>query len=98
MKINLEHYITRNFGITCVDFQASGVIPVGHNSAGPKMDILVPHEERQTGYLAETAEDFAQKMEKIFALKPHERIKIQAWVFQKRGLPHESSIENFKFY
>lgn len=47
------------------------------------MDILVPHEERPTGFLAETAEDFAQKIEKIFALKPQERIELQAWVYQK---------------
>lgn len=54
------------------------------------MDILVPHEERPTGFLAETAEDFAQKIEKIFALKPQERIELQAWVYQKRGLWRET--------
>ena len=61
-----------------MDFQASGVIPVGHNSAGPKMDILVPHEDNPTGFLAETPEDFATEMEKILNLPSKERVKIQA--------------------
>ncbi|PRP76904.1 asparagine-linked glycosylation protein 11-like [Planoprotostelium fungivorum] len=42
--------------------QAAGVIAVAHNSAGPKMDILIPYEEMQAGYLATTAEEYADKI------------------------------------
>ena len=30
-----------HFGIGVVEYMAAGVIPVAHNSAGPKMDIVV---------------------------------------------------------
>ena len=42
------------------------------------MDILVPHEDNPTGFLAETPEDFATEMEKILNLPSKERVKIQA--------------------
>ncbi|OMJ08270.1 GDP-Man:Man(3)GlcNAc(2)-PP-Dol alpha-1,2-mannosyltransferase, partial [Smittium culicis] len=31
-----------HFGINIVEFMASGAIPIGHKSAGPMMDIIVP--------------------------------------------------------
>lgn len=66
-----------HFGITCVDFQASGVIPVGHNSAGPKMDIILSHKGQPTGFLAETAEEFASQMREVLELSTTARADIQ---------------------
>ncbi len=37
INIRNEH-----FGIGVVEMQASGAIPIAHNSAGPRMDIIVP--------------------------------------------------------
>ncbi|PVU88717.1 hypothetical protein BB561_005730 [Smittium simulii] len=31
-----------HFGINIVEFMAAGLVPISHNSAGPKMDIVVP--------------------------------------------------------
>ena len=66
-----------HFGITCVDFQASGTIPVGHNSAGPKMDIIVDFDGKPTGFLAENEVDFAEKLQEILELAPEKRLKMQ---------------------
>lgn len=44
--------------------QAAGVIPVAHNSAGPKEDIVRP---ARTGFLATTAEEYADYIHKILA-------------------------------
>eukprot|EP01027_Heterolobosea_sp_BB2_P008481 GEZU01012584.1.p2 GENE.GEZU01012584.1~~GEZU01012584.1.p2 ORF type:complete len:101 (-),score=27.46 GEZU01012584.1:161-463(-) len=54
-----------HFGISVVEFMAAGVITLAHNSAGPKMDIVVPFEGKQTGYLAETEEEYANFMHSI---------------------------------
>jgi alpha-1,2-mannosyltransferase len=62
----------------CVDTKkASGVIPIAHNSGGPKMDIIVPRNNRLTGYLARTAEEYANCVEEIFQKNPKERSEIQ---------------------
>lgn len=66
-----------HFGITCVDFQASGTIAVGHDSAGPKEDIFVDYKGGPTGFLATDAKSFADSMEKILLLPSEKKIKIQ---------------------
>jgi hypothetical protein len=42
--------------------QAAGVIPVAHDSAGPKMDIVTPFHGESTGFLAESSEQFADRL------------------------------------
>lgn len=66
-----------HFGITCVDFQASGTIAVGHDSAGPKEDIFVEYRNNLTGFLATDAEGFANAIETILTMDHYERNKIQ---------------------
>ena len=66
-----------HFGITCVDFQASGTIAVGHDSAGPKEDIFVDYDGAATGFLATDAQSFADCMEKILLLSSEKRLSIQ---------------------
>jgi alpha-1,2-mannosyltransferase len=48
-----------HFGIGIVEFMAAGVIPVAHNSGGPKSDIIIPE---RTGFLASTAEEYADAL------------------------------------
>jgi alpha-1,2-mannosyltransferase len=66
-----------HFGIGIVEFMASGVIPIAHNSGGPQRDIVVPRDNRPTGYLAKTADEYANCMEEIFQKTPNERSEIQ---------------------
>lgn len=44
---------------------AAGLIMLSHRSGGPKMDIIDEREETRTGYLAETAEEYAETIVKI---------------------------------
>jgi len=53
-----------HFGISVVELMAAGVIPIAHNSAGPKEDIIL---DPTTGFLATTAEEYASHMEFIFS-------------------------------
>ncbi|GAA5820517.1 hypothetical protein JCM10212_005196 [Sporobolomyces blumeae] len=41
--IGFHTMIDEHFGITLVEFQAAGLIPLAHASAGPLLDILVPY-------------------------------------------------------
>jgi len=51
-----------HFGISVVELMAGGVIAVAHDSAGPRMDII---QDGITGFLANDAEDYAEKMIQI---------------------------------
>lgn len=62
-----------HFGITCVEFKASGIITVAHNSAGPGSDILIPFEHAPTGFLANDLDEFAAHLVTIFTMSQSER-------------------------
>ena len=76
-QCGIHTMIDEHFGITCVDFQASGVIPVAHNSAGPKRDIVVQFDNAPTGCLADTDQDFAEQIKFVLDLDPSERMAMQ---------------------
>lgn len=66
-----------HFGIGVVEYQAAGLISVVHDSAGPKLDIVVPidgqptgklaHVKTQDGHLANTLKGFHATTEEEFA-------------------------------
>lgn len=62
-----------HFGIALVEIMAAGSILVAHNSGGPKTDII---KHRETGYLASTAEDYADAMLEV--LDMHDNGKVEA--------------------
>ena len=66
-----------HFGIGVVEYLASGVIPVVHDSGGPKLDIVVPVNDKRTGYHAETVEQFADSFRAIFELSAEERFEMR---------------------
>lgn len=57
-----------HFGIGVVEYQAAGLIPVVHNSGGPKLDIVVPYKGEPTGYHAETEEQFAEGFRRVTSM------------------------------
>lgn len=66
-KIGLHAMLDEHFGIGVVEYMAAGLIPVAHNSAGPKMDIVCPYNNEPTGYLAKTPQEFADAIEKVLS-------------------------------
>ncbi|CAL9121649.1 unnamed protein product [Musa acuminata var. zebrina] len=48
----------QHFGISVVEYMASGVVPIAHDSAGPKMDIILNEGGRKTGFLASNKEEY----------------------------------------
>eukprot|EP01083_Nonionella_stella_P232959 821279_1 len=81
-----------HFGISVVEMMSNGLITIGHDSGGPKSDIItVPiptlddkhdmhdkHEKHQrTGYLANTEDEYVKAMYDIFQLNDEEKKRIR---------------------
>ena len=49
-----------------------------HNSAGPKMDIVLDEDGQQTGFLACTVEEYADAMVRTVTMSEMERLKVAA--------------------
>ncbi|KAF3547413.1 hypothetical protein DY000_02002228 [Brassica cretica] len=68
------------YGISVVQYMtAAGAIPIAHNSAGPKMDIVLEEDGQRTGFLAETVEEYAEAILDIVKMKETERLKMAAY-------------------
>eukprot|EP00298_Acanthocystis_sp_HF-20_P002103 c12561_g1_i2.p1 GENE.c12561_g1_i2~~c12561_g1_i2.p1 ORF type:complete len:482 (+),score=157.99 c12561_g1_i2:26-1471(+) len=83
-----------HFGIGIVEFMAAGVIPVAHNSAGPKLDIVRNIDGGKTGYLATTAEEYAESIWTLLDLSQKELTEIQK---RARRQSQQFSDESFTF-
>ncbi|KAI5784750.1 hypothetical protein EDC01DRAFT_208730 [Geopyxis carbonaria] len=55
-----------HFGIGVVEYQAAGLVSVVHRSGGPRWDIV---REGETGWWAESEEEFAEGYEKVLGLE-----------------------------
>ena len=66
-----------HFGIGVVEYLAAGLIPVVHDSGGPKLDIVIPYERQPTGFQAETDEQFSQGFGTVFSMNQQERLKMR---------------------
>ena len=64
-SIGVNGMWNEHFGIGVVEYQAAGLIAVVHDSGGPKLDIVVPFEGKETGFHASTEEEFAQAFKKV---------------------------------
>jgi len=56
---------------------AAGVITIAHRSGGPKADIIIGFEGRDTGFLAETEEEYAHCIGQVFSKPLAERQQLQ---------------------
>jgi len=74
--IGIHTMAQEHFGIGVVEFMVAGVIPIAHNSGGPKEDIIVNHNHKKIGFLASTAEEYASHIAEIFS-HPEEAAHIQ---------------------
>eukprot|EP00061_Rhincodon_typus_P011224 g36087.t1 len=75
--IGLHTMWNEHFGIGVVECMAAGTVILAHNSGGPKLDIVVPHNGVQTGFLADSEESYADAMKNILSLSPEKRLEIR---------------------
>ncbi|KAG7463609.1 hypothetical protein MATL_G00178410 [Megalops atlanticus] len=75
--IGLHTMWNEHFGIGVVECMAAGTIILAHKSGGPKLDIVVPHEGGQTGFLADDEDSYAEAMERILSMTPAARLEIR---------------------
>lgn len=57
---------------------ASSIPLSAHNSAGPRMDIVLPEDGKQTGFLAQTLEEYADAIVSIIRMPASERLEMAA--------------------
>lgn len=74
----IHSMIDEHFGISVVEYMAAGAIPIAHDSAGPKMDIVLEEDGQQTGYLAHNVEEYADAILKIIRMPETERLEMAA--------------------
>ena len=60
-----------------VECMAAGNIMLAHDSGGPKLDIVTPHNDNPTGFLASTEQQYSDKMQQIFNMSSAERQNIR---------------------
>jgi len=65
-----------HFGIGVVDFMAGGLITLAHNSAGPKMDIVLDYNGERTGYLAEKCQEYVKALNEVFKMTTTKRYQM----------------------
>ncbi|XP_054275693.1 GDP-Man:Man(3)GlcNAc(2)-PP-Dol alpha-1,2-mannosyltransferase-like [Macrosteles quadrilineatus] len=75
--IGLHTMWNEHFGIGVVECMAAGLIMLAHKSGGPKMDIVNDCENDRTGFLAETAEEFADAIVQIVQMPKEQLDKIR---------------------
>ena len=75
--VGIHSMIDEHFGIGVVECMAAGTIIVAHNSAGPKMDIVVPYKGEKTGFLAESEDDYCEALYQIYTMSPKKRSSIR---------------------
>lgn len=77
-SIGVNGMYNEHFGIGNVEGLAAGLIPVVHNSGGPKLDIVVPNEKGEMfGYHAENDEEFAKAFARVNMLSEGERMEMR---------------------
>jgi len=65
-----------HFGIGVVEFMAGGLVTLAHNSAGPKMDIVINWKDNKTGYLANSVGSYVKSLNEIFAMTSKHRYEL----------------------
>lgn len=74
----IHSMIDEHFGISVVEYMAAGAIPIAHNSAGPKMDIVVEEDGEQTGFLAVDLEQYSDAILNVVRMEESDRMKMAA--------------------
>jgi alpha-1,2-mannosyltransferase len=71
--VGIHSMIDEHFGIGIVECMSAGTVMIAHNSAGPKMDIVVPYKGEKTGFLAETEDEYCENLYLISSMSTKKR-------------------------
>jgi len=74
-SIGIHTMRQEHFGIGIVEMMAAGLLTVAHNSGGPKTDIV---EDGITGFLATTADEYANAIHEALQLENPEQMRQKA--------------------
>nr|GLL26622.1 GDP-Man:Man(3)GlcNAc(2)-PP-Dol alpha-1,2-mannosyltransferase [Ipomoea trifida] len=89
--------IDEHFGICIVEYMAAGAIPIANRSAGPKMDIVLPQDGKQTGFLAQDVQEYASAIIEIVKMSSSERLEMAAAARRRASLFSEQRFyDDFK--
>lgn len=72
-SVGLHTMWNEHFGIGLVECMAAGCVMIGHNSGGPKMDIVVDWKGQATGLLAGVEEQYVNCLLRAFRMEDRER-------------------------
>ncbi|CAH9067873.1 unnamed protein product [Cuscuta europaea] len=93
----IHSMIDEHFGICIVEYMAAGAIPIAHNSAGPKMDIVLPQDGKQTGFLAQDVEEYADAIIEIIKMSSAQRMEMATAARRRASLFSEQRFyDDFK--
>lgn len=86
-----------HFGISVVEFMAAGAVPIAHNSAGPKMDIVLEEDGQKTGFLAQSVDEYAEAILEVLTMPETKRLEMAAAARKRAGRFSEQKFyEDFK--
>ncbi|KAK9470996.1 uncharacterized protein V1510DRAFT_421345 [Dipodascopsis tothii] len=101
-SVGLNVMWNEHFGMGVVEYMAAGLVPVVHNSGGPKLDIVTPVDGKPSGFVFTTPDDtaadasglptLAEAMQRAMALSPGEASQYRA---RARASAERFSKENF---
>lgn len=81
----IHSMVDEHFGISVVEYMAAGAIPIAHNSAGPRMDIVQEEDGQPTGFLASSVEEYAEALLKLLKMPEPERLKMATAARKRAG-------------
>ncbi|KAI3858298.1 hypothetical protein MKX03_013829 [Papaver bracteatum] len=93
----IHSMVDEHFGISIVEYMAAGAVPIAHNSAGPKMDIVLEEQGQQTGFLAQNVEEYADAIIQLLKMSDAERLEMaDAARRRSRRFSEERFYDDFK--
>jgi alpha-1,2-mannosyltransferase len=85
--VGLHTMRDEHFGISVVEYMAAGAVPLAHDSAGPRMDIVAARAPGQPrpGRLADSEAGFAAALEELLLMPEQQRLQLAAAAREATG-------------
>ncbi|KAH9523177.1 asparagine-linked glycosylation protein [Bulinus truncatus] len=75
--VSIHTMWNEHFGICVVEAMAAGTVMLAHDSGGPKMDIVIIHNDEPTGFLASDMNSYSDALKSIFSMSPSDRLALR---------------------